>query len=216
MSRPIRAGLTFFALVLLAVGLSVVLPYMTVSASGIPPEAQRHRAQLVREARFQFGLDAPVSTLAAQIHQESRWNSSAVSPAGAQGLAQFMPSTAAWMPKIDRRTGEPLPFNPAWAMRALCSYDKWLLDRVRGATLCDRWHFALAAYNGGLGWVQRDQRMTAEAGLDPLQWQYVRLFNAGRSAANFRENRGYAPRILGPLTNLYRVAGWGKGGCNVD
>ena len=45
-------------------------------------------------------------------------------------------------------------------------------------------------------------------------WSHVAMVNAGRSAANFRENRGYPTRILNVLTNLYRAAGWGKGACD--
>jgi len=202
-------------LVMAAFGL-VVLPCVATHAARIPDQALRHRALLTREARHHFGLSAPAATLAAQIHQESRWDARAVSPAGAQGLAQFMPATARWLPQVDPRTGEPMPFSPAWAIRALCSYDRWLLERVRGATECDRWHFALSAYNGGLGWVRRDQALAAETGLNPLAWEHVRLLNSGRSNAAFRENRAYSVRILGELTNLYQSADWGPGACDVD
>ena len=63
-------------------------------AGAIPAQAERYRALLIREARVVWGMDAPVATFAAQIHQESMWRSDAVSRAGAQGLAQFMPKAA--------------------------------------------------------------------------------------------------------------------------
>lgn len=201
---------------ILAAFLLVVLPCLATHAAQIPDQAQRHRALLIREARHHFGMSAPVATLAAQIHQESRWNPLAVSPAGAQGLAQFMPATARWLPQVDPRTGKPMPFSPVWAIRAMCSYDRWLLDRVCGNTECDRWHFVLSAYNGGLGWVRRDQALAEEVDMNQLSWAHVRLLNSGRSNDAFRENRAYPARILGELTNLYQSAGWGPGACDVD
>ncbi|MDO9584751.1 MAG: transglycosylase SLT domain-containing protein [Desulfomicrobium sp.] len=190
------------------------LYHVALAAPAVPQQAHKYRALLTREARAQWGMDAPVSTFAAQIHQESAWREDAVSPAGAQGLAQFMPATARWLPEVAPQTGEPMPFSPSWSIRAMVTYDRWLWRRISAASDCDRMAMTLSAYNGGLGWVQRDKAMATEAGLDPLRWSHVAIFNAGRSKANFKENRGYPTRILGPLTNLYRAAGWGKGACD--
>ncbi|MDW9328117.1 transglycosylase SLT domain-containing protein, partial [Escherichia coli] len=66
----------------------------------------------------------------AQLHQESGWRPDAVSPAGAQGLAQFMPATADWISQLMPGLNSREPFNPAWAIRALVSYDRWLWQRV--------------------------------------------------------------------------------------
>lgn len=98
-------------------------------------------------------------------------------------------------------------------MRAMVTYNQWHLARVQGHTPCDQWAFALYAYNGGLGWVQRDKRLAAAAGADPLSWDAVEPFNAGRSEANIRENRHYARRILERWEPLYVRAGWGAGVC---
>lgn len=68
-----------------------------VFAVSIPVEARQYQRELTRNARAVWGLNAPVSTFAAQIHQESQWNARARSPVGAQGLAQFMPATASWI-----------------------------------------------------------------------------------------------------------------------
>lgn len=184
-------------------------------AASIPREAQAHRSVLVRAARLEWGLAAPVATFAAQVQQESEWRPDAVSPVGAQGLAQFMPSTARWLPSVAPQTGQPAPFNPAWALRAMVAYDLWLHQRVRAATPCDRMAMALAAYNGGLGWVQRDARLAATRGRNPAAWWgNVEAVNAGRSANAFRENRGYPRRILLTLEPVYKAAGWGGGSCD--
>lgn len=80
---------------------------------------------------------------------------------------------------------------------------------------CQRMAMALAAYNGGLGWVQRDKGLAKARGADPLiWWDQVERFNAGRSSAAFRENRGYPRRILRSLEPLYLSAGWGRGVCH--
>ncbi len=196
-----------------------LLAWATWAMAGpaIPAQAQQHRDLLTREARMVWGLDAPVSTFAAQIHQESRWNEQAVSPAGAQGLAQFMPRTARWLPEVAPETGEPLPFSPSWSIRAMVTYDRWLWKRIRVAySDCDRWAMTLSSYNGGLGWLQRDQSLAASQGLDPRVWSHVAIVNSGRSLANFRENRSYPTRILHTLTPMYRAAGWGPGGCDAQ
>ena len=181
----------------------------------IPKRAVEHQRLLIREARAQWGLQAPVATFAAQIHQESHWRSDAVSHAGAQGLAQFMPATAKWLPSISPETGQPMPYNPAWSIRAMLIYDRWLYQRVHAQTDCDRMAMALAAYNGGLGWVQRDARLAAARGFDPRRWwNHVEAVNAGRSRAAFTENRGYPRRILLQIEDVYRSASWGEGMCH--
>lgn len=194
----------------------VTLSVVLAQAAEIPQRAHKHRALLIREARAQWGMDAPVATFAAQIHQESAWHEDAVSRVGAQGLAQFMPGTARWLPRVAPETGEPLPFSPSWAIRAMVTYDRWLWRKIVAASDCDRWAMTLSAYNGGLGWVFRDQALARAAGLDPGVWSHVALHNAGRSAANFRENRTYPVRILSKWTPIYRAAGWGTGGCDVQ
>ncbi len=178
----------------------------------VPRAANQYKALLIRAAHAEMGLEAPIALLAAQIHTESLWRANALSPVGAQGLAQFMPSTANWLPNVAPHTGEPAPFNPGWAVRAMCAYDLYIYRQVRGAaSACDQWAFTLSAYNGGLGWVQRDQVLAAKQGSDPgLYWNSVELFNAGRSAAAFTENRNY-PRKIFSTQRAYEAAGWGRG-----
>ncbi|WP_211232654.1 transglycosylase SLT domain-containing protein [Marinobacterium litorale] len=183
-------------------------------AAEIPHAAHQYRQELTRQARLVWGLDAPLAVMAAQVHQESYWNPKAISPVGAEGLGQFMPRTAEWMPDIDPVLAQPVPFNPRWSLRALARYDRWLHSRLKADTNCDRWAMTLSAYNGGLGWVLRDKALAVENGHSRwLWWDNVERYNAGRSAANFRENRHYPRRILHELTPRYAAAGWGEGVC---
>lgn len=181
----------------------------------IPAQAERYRRDLTRIAQAEWGLDAPVATFAAQIHQESRWKFDAKSPVGAQGLGQVMPSTATWLAQtFPRALGKVEPFNPIWSMQALVSYDRWLASRIQASSSCEQAAMILSSYNGGLGWVIRDRKLASAKGADPLTWfDSVEHHNAGRSAANFRENRNYPRFILWHWEPLYVDAGWGKGLC---
>lgn len=202
----------------------LLLPFLFTALAGcqpafaadqVPRDAEQYRRTLVRAAHAEWGLDAPIATLAGQVHQESRWRSNARSPVGAQGLAQFMPATADWMAQLyPNSLGPAQPFNPGWALRAMVTYDRWLYARNQAAGDCDRWAFVLSAYNGGQGWVNRDRALASAKGADKLAWfDSVERFNAGRSAANFRENRHYPRAILLRWEPLYAAAGWGTGIC---
>lgn len=186
----------------------------TTQAQGVPEAAKPYRSDIIRNARAVIGLDAPIALFAAQIHQESAWRPGAVSRVGATGLAQFMPATADWISTLFPELASNTPFNPSWALRALVRYDDWLYRRIRAADVCQRWAMALSAYNGGLGWIARDQRLASSKGLDPLIWfDAVETVNAGRSAANFKENRGYPRVIIYRHQTRYVQAGWGAGVC---
>lgn len=183
-------------------------------AATLPHAASQYRQELTRQARQVWGLDAPLAVMAAQVHQESYWNPRAISPVGAQGLGQFMPATAEWIPALDPALADVAPFNPRWSLRALSRYDHWLYSRLRADTPCDRWAMTLSAYNGGLGWVLRDKDLAAEHGHSRWRWWgHVERYNAGRSAAAFNENRHYPRRILLELTPAYAAAGWGEEMC---
>jgi len=177
--------------------------------AGVPIEAQRYQRDLTRNAHAVWGLDAPVATFAAQIHQESRWRADAKSPVGALGMAQFMPATASWISEAYKLNGNQ-PNNPSWAMRALVIYDRHLWDRTRASSRCDHMAMTLSSYNGGLGWVYRDQKLAQAKGADPQLWfGSVEKFNAGRRAAAFTENRNYPRIILLKWQPIY--ANWGGG-----
>ena len=178
-----------------------------------PPQAAlQYRDDVIRNARLEWGLSAPVADFAAQLHQESGWRPDAISPAGAQGLAQFMPATADWISQLMPGLNSREPFNPAWAIRALVSYDRWLWQRVSAASDCERMAMTLSGYNGGLGWVQRDRRLASQKGLDSTRWfGHVATVNAGRSTASWRENRHYPQHIL--FTLAPRYLSWGGASC---
>ncbi len=94
----------------------------------------------------------PWTLLAAQGRVESSFNPRAVSPVGAQGIAQFMPSPwAGWGLDGD---GTADPFNPADAIPSQARYDCARLGGVAGLP-GDPIALMLAAYNAGPGAVRR-------------------------------------------------------------
>ncbi|GKW40971.1 transglycosylase SLT domain-containing protein [Pectobacterium parvum] len=197
---------------LITLFLSPMLFSAMVCADTIPRAAQAYRSDVIRSARLDWGMNAPIADFAAQLHQESGWNPRAVSPVGAQGLAQFMPTTSDWFSGIVPELRANQPFNPAWAIRALTGYDRWLWTRISASNDCERMAMTLSSYNGGLGWLQRDKQRAKIAEKDILRWfDHVETVNAGRSAANWRENRHYPDRILHQLAPRY--LSWGRASC---
>lgn len=203
----------------IAVGLSVC----AALAAPIPADASRYRLPLIQITQAYCGLGCPSATFAAQIHQESRWNPDAKSPVGAQGMAQFMPATTKWIAGVyprDLKCPSPQPppasgrggcaSDPVWAMRALVLYDKWLWDRVKAESDCERMAFALSGYNGGLGYVYKRQKLSAT----PARCLGAACdLNPGIRPAAQVENRNYPRLILLTHAPLYARAGWGKGVC---
>lgn len=206
----------FLLLWVLAIVALLFLPWACTPtlAADTPQAAKVHQRTLTRTAYAFWGLKAPVATFAAQIHQESHWRPEAQSPVGAEGLSQFMPGTAKWIVDVFPELKTANPYNAGWSMRAMVRYDHWLYKRLKADTNCDRWAMVLAAYNGGLGWVLRDKKLAAQNGYSRwLWWDNVERHNAGRSAANFKENRDYPRRILLQHESIYEDSGWGHGVC---
>jgi peptidoglycan DL-endopeptidase CwlO len=103
------------------------------SLAGVP------YADLFTRAGSRHGVDPAL--LAAVAQQESGFDASAVSPAGAQGLMQFMPATARGL-GVD-------PFDPASAVDGAARYLGELTEQFGSTEL------GLAAYNAGPGTVSR-------------------------------------------------------------
>jgi soluble lytic murein transglycosylase-like protein len=184
--------------------------FSTACAADIPDAALRHRAELTRTARAEWGLDAPVATFAAQIHQESGWRENVTASDNGRGLAQFMDATASWLVGRYPALGSADPYNPAWAMRALTRYDRHLYDSVRGADACQRMGAALKGYNAGVGYVLRAQARSPQ----PEIWFGVTEHIAtGQSAKNFEYSRLYPRWIIHRHQPRYVAAGFAQGVC---
>lgn len=212
MTKPRRWPLAARIALLLHVGVVLLLVTAFVTAAcaqAIPRDALRHQATLKREAQRVWGLNPPVATFAAQVHQESRWRENARSPVGAVGLAQFMPATSNWIGGLYASLGDRAPTNPTWALRALVTYDRWLADRIKAVNGCERMAFTLSAYNGGLGWVYKRQKLSKEPG---RCMGATCAINPGVTPASQRENQHYPEVILRRYEPMYSL--WGAGSCS--
>src|SRR5947207_1862201 len=105
-------------------------------AAGLPAFVPKRFRDLILNAASHWSVSAGL--LAAQLMAESNFNPFAVSPAGAQGIAQFMPGTAA-------QYGLDDPFDAPAAIDAQAHLMSNLLREFGSVSL------ALAAYNAGPG-----------------------------------------------------------------
>lgn len=99
------------------------------------------------------------SAIAAQITQESGWDPTAQSPAGAEGIAQFMPGTWKTAGKDGDGDGTADPMNPHDAIfsqgNLMCSLAAEMNGLIgAGAAAGPVLNLALAAYNAGSGAVR--------------------------------------------------------------
>ncbi len=179
----------------------------SASASDWRARSAFYRNDVVKEARAELGLHAPIALFAGQIHQESLWKKSARSKY-ANGLTQFTPSTERWIKQaFPRSLGRGNAFNPQWAIRAMVKYDHWLYQRIKAVDSCHRWAMTLSAYNGGLGWLNRDKRLTKKYGKNPYQWWGNVEHYSRRARWAIKENRSYARNIIYKHQKLYKA--WG-------
>ena len=149
-------------ILLAAVAASIVLPAQTRVTSVVRPDARTGR--LVRSVMVPRPAPlAPVSSaeldafidrsaslnevegplVESVIKAESNYNPSAISPKGAQGLMQLIPSTA-------RRFGVANSFNPEQNIEGGVKYLKYLLELYH-----QDYVKAIAAYNAGEGAVAK-------------------------------------------------------------
>ncbi len=134
-------------------------------------------------AADRYGIDREIAHR--QIDQESRFNPNAVSGAGAQGIAQFIPSTAA-------RFGLSNPFDPIASFDAWGRYMRLMLDMFGG-----RYDLALAGYNSG---ENRNEYAAAARQGRSINWAVL-------PARVQSETRNYVTTILG--TDRYSPdSGW--------
>lgn len=106
-------------------------------------------------------------TLNALIFAESRFNPSIVSPAGAVGLMQLLPSTA------NRMNRGPVDlYNPRANIKVGIRYLRYLdlFWKNRGVPNDQRLPFVMASYNTGPAPVERAMQRAKRLGYDPTRW----------------------------------------------
>jgi soluble lytic murein transglycosylase-like protein len=145
-----------------------------ISSSSSLPAGTPYAAEITAAATAN-GVDPAL--LAGLVKQESGFNPNAGSGAGARGLTQLMPSTAAGL-------GVNNVLDPVQSLNAGAKYLKQQLDTFGGDVTK-----ALAAYNAGPGAVQRF------GGVPPYSetQNYVRIVQA--NAAAYRAGTSATPSL---------------------
>ena len=126
--------------------------------------------------------------MTAQGYQESRLDHSVKSPAGAIGIMQLLPATAADMGVEDIADLEE-------NIRAGIKYVRYLIDNFFDEPEIDKSNqllFALAAYNAGPGRIRSLRRMAQNRGLDANVWfnnvEHVVAERIGRETVRYVAN----------------------------
>lgn len=120
----------------------------------------------IAAAAREFGVEEAI--VRAVIHAESAYNPTALSRAGAQGLMQLMPPTAA-------RFGVTDSYDAAQNIRGGVQYLSWLLKRFNGDLT-----LAAAGYNAGEGAVAR------HGGVPPYSETRYYVQRVGQLAERYR------------------------------
>ena len=116
-------------------------PAAAAAPGAAPSRPLFSKTELCSTVAFEAAINKiPVRFFANLIEQESSFNPRVVSYKGAQGIAQFMPGTAAEQGLAD-------PFEPIQALSASAKFVAYLLERFGNLGL------AAAAYNAGPGRV---------------------------------------------------------------
>lgn len=149
----------------------------------VPPE---YEAWVIQAGSLCPEVSPPL--IAAQIEQESAWNPNAVSPAGAEGLSQFMPYTWPSYGTDANGNGVISAFDPPDAIMAQGHFDCEIAEQAKrdiasGRISGDLTDIILSAYNCGYGCV----------------------LAAGGPNINNGETEGYAPGVKAKLAKYQRV-----------
>jgi membrane-bound lytic murein transglycosylase MltF len=151
-------------------------------------EKYRTMAQFFRTYADQYGSDWILAV--AQGYQESQLDNSKRSPAGAVGVMQIKPSTAA-----DRNVGIDNVVDLENNIHASIKYMSFIRDRYfadEDIDPLDRGLFTLAAYNAGPARVATMRQKAAAVGLDPNQWfgnvEIVAARMVGRETVDYVSN----------------------------
>jgi soluble lytic murein transglycosylase-like protein len=141
---PVAASGTVAGAAPAAGGVKPYFPQVLAEALGPTPQSSGggpvRFEELLNDAAARYGL--PPAILKGVVKAESGFRPDAVSPAGAVGLMQLMPSTA-------RALGVADPLDPASNIDGGARYLKQQVDRFGDISQ------ALAAYNAGPGAVAR-------------------------------------------------------------
>lgn len=201
--NPLKPCLTGLALLLSLTSLSacdIEMPNIANAPGGsvsintalrLPPRkiSQSESVKLARTMATQYGVETAM--VLGVVTQESGFNANAVSPVGAMGLMQLMPTTVKHI-----KSASPVKiasaFDPKQNMAAGTWYLRSLYNQFKGFPEESRWQLALASYNGGIGRVYHAINQVSTAKKKPR----TKVSFAEISAQLPRETRNYVPAVM--------------------
>lgn len=134
----------------------------------------QHYTEYVTVYAEAYGI--PENLIYSVIRTESDFESGAISRVGAIGLMQLMPDTFKWLTDdilFEHLEGGML-YDPETNIRYGTYYLSYLYDRYGD------WELAIAAYNGGLGnvdkWLEDNAYADGEGGLKKIPFRETRQF----------------------------------------
>ncbi len=129
-------------------------------------ERYEETIEIIKQYADRYDFDWLI--IAAQAYQESRLDQDKRSPAGAIGVMQLLPSTAA-----DAAVGIPEITNLENNIHAGVKYLHWLRETYysdASISPLDRALFSFAAYNAGPGNMKKARQRARRLGFDPNRW----------------------------------------------
>jgi membrane-bound lytic murein transglycosylase F len=133
---------------------------------------------LIKQGADKLGWDWRL--LASIVYQESKFNPTDESWAGARGLMQLMPETA-------KRFGAKDLKDPKQSLRAGVNYlmylEKYWAKRIPDQQ--ERLKFVLASYNAGLSHILDARKLCKKYGRDEANWTNVEYFLLKKSDPKF-------------------------------
>ena len=165
-------GVMIALIAVMAIGLGFLADFVITcfEKSAYP----REYAEYVTVYAEKYGV--PEELVYAVIRTESDFDSGAVSPVGAVGLMQLMPSTFEWLTDdmLFEHLENGMLYDPETNIRYGTYCLSYLYDRY------GNWETAIAAYNGGLGnvdkWLEDDKYADGEGGLKRSPFKETRQF----------------------------------------
>jgi soluble lytic murein transglycosylase len=168
-------------LVVVILGIVAVGVWLAATRAVVPGVSAKiypiHYRDTIAQVAEQNDLDPYL--VAAVARAESGWDPEAISSAGAVGLMQLMPATAAWISGLDGWRGgdEPDLTDPEDSLELGAFYLGFLARYFGGDT-----RKALAAYNAGQGTVSR---WLVDGGSESLELEDIPI----------GETRGFVERV---------------------
>jgi len=148
---------------------------------------------LIFDAARQYLPEIDWKLLKAQLYQESWLRPNVDSPAGAQGIAQFMPRTWAEVRDAMKMPAAASPYDPGHAIPAAAFYMRrmrrgWGKPEIARE---DLHRFALASYNAGIGNITKAWRLAGK----PAYWSHTADVLDKITGKHAEETKTYVQRV---------------------